>query len=79
MYVLSIYELIKIIQYYIAIKRTPHFGVWSALAPTLNFGGVWITAPALHLLLQKQFFLKNNVYKNLFLQFFYELVMKITV
>ena len=25
------------------IKHTPHFGVRSALAPTLNFGGVWMT------------------------------------
>ena len=47
MHVLSIYELIKINQYYIAIKRTPHFGVWSALASAVNSRGVWITAPAL--------------------------------
>ena len=45
----------------LVINRTPHFGVWSAL----NFGGVWITAPALHLLLQKQNFLKNNFFKGL--------------
>ena len=54
----------------LAINRTPHFGVWSALAPTLNFGGVWITAPALtsalHLLLKKpniSNFVKNNFKK----------------
>ena len=40
MYVLSIYELIKIIQYYIAIKRTPHFGVWSASPCGLKLGGL---------------------------------------
>ena len=54
------------------INRTPHFGVWSALAHALNFGGVWITAPALHLLLQKQNFV-NFVKKNsekIFLQIF---------
>ena len=48
----------------LAINRTPHFGVWSALTPTLKFRGVWITAPtltpALHLLLQKPIFLKKN-------------------
>ena len=48
----------------LAINRTPHFGVWSALTPTLKFRGVWITAPALtpalHLLLQKPNFVKKN-------------------
>ena len=33
----------------LAIKRTPHFGVRSALAPALNFGGVRMTALALQL------------------------------
>ena len=52
--------------FFLVINRTPHFGVWSALAPTLKFRGVWITAPtltltpALHLLLQKPNFLKKN-------------------
>jgi hypothetical protein len=35
--------------YYLAIKRTPHLGVWSALALSLNFGGVRMSAPALHI------------------------------
>ena len=48
MYVLSIYELIKINQYYIAIKRTPHFGVWSASPCGLKLGGVRITALTPH-------------------------------
>ena len=34
-------------QYRLAIKRTPHFRVRSALAPALNFGGVRMTAPTL--------------------------------
>ena len=48
MYVLSMYELIKINQYYIAIKRTPHFGVWSASPCGLKLGGLRITALAPH-------------------------------
>ena len=39
----------------VAIKRTPHFGVRSA--PALNFGGVRMPAPALHIYLQKPIFL----------------------
>ena len=30
----------------LAIKRTPHFGVQYSRALALNFGGVWMTAPA---------------------------------
>ena len=48
----------------VAINHTPHFDVWSALAPTLNFGGVWITAPTLHLLPKKQNI--SNFVKNSF-------------
>ena len=58
----------------LAINHTPHFDVWSALAPTLNFGGVWITTPHSHphcIYFQKQKFFKNHFYKNLFLQFLY--------
>ena len=48
----------------LAINRTTHFGVWSALTPTLKFRGVWIIVPALtpalHLLLQKPIFLKKK-------------------
>ena len=48
----------------LVINRTPHFGVWSALAPALKFRGVWITAPALtpalHLHLQTPNFVKKN-------------------
>ena len=40
----------------LAIKRTPHICVRSALAPALNFGGVWMTESALQLHLQKPFF-----------------------
>ena len=53
----------------LAINRTPHFGVWSALAPPLNIGCVRITAPALtpalHLLLKKPIFL--NFVKRIFI------------
>ena len=44
----------------VMIKSTPHFGVQSALAPALNFGGVRMTAPALHLHLKTFFFFKKN-------------------
>ena len=46
----------KLFRFILAIKRTPHFGVRSTLAPALNFGGVRMTAPALQLHLQKPFF-----------------------
>ena len=39
--------------YYHVIKRTPHFGVRSALAVAQNFGGVRMTGRALHPHLQK--------------------------
>ena len=52
---------------YLAINRTLHFGVWSALTPALNIRCVRITAPALHLLLKKKqifkIFVKNNFKK----------------
>ena len=58
----------------LAINCTPHFGVWSALAPALKFRGVWITAPALtpalHQLLQKPNFCKKELRKKFFYKFF---------
>ena len=42
---------------YVAIKRTPHFGVRSALAPALNFGGVRMTILTLALHLQKPIYI----------------------
>ena len=46
--VLSTLRLLKahFCLYILAIKRTPHYDVRSALPRGLNIGTVWITAPA---------------------------------
>ena len=60
------------IQIRLAIKRTPHFGLRSALAPALNFGGVRMAAPVLALALpitsKNQYYFRNflkNVKKKI--------------
>ena len=57
----------------IAIKRTPHFGVRSSLAPAHNFGGVRMTACAPHPHLHKINFSSKNFGKFFFQEFILQL------